>query len=156
MSYQATSLHQTHPVILRRKRDLCIRHCKSDPMLASVSRTSFLRCQEGDSEALGSIENLALQTDAVLTIEGLKLQYNTCFTCGVSWYQDHLSLDCSECGGYAMRRPCISCDGRCKSVWTRNLAATHELRRAQWEGQCTLETTKTTTSSDETIVEDTL
>ena len=24
------------------------------------------------------------------------------FRCGVSWYDNHISLDCPECGGYAL------------------------------------------------------
>lgn len=43
--------------------------------------------------------------------------------CGVSWHEDHVSLDCKECGGYAMSRPCPDCNGRCASKWTRNLPA---------------------------------
>lgn len=44
-------------------------------------------------------------------------------SCGVSWQQDHVSLDCRECGGYAMARPCPDCNGTCQSEWRRNLAA---------------------------------
>lgn len=43
--------------------------------------------------------------------------------CGVSWQEDHVSLDCSECGGYAMQRPCPNCEGKCQSIWRRNLVA---------------------------------
>jgi hypothetical protein len=41
--------------------------------------------------------------------------------CGVSWHEDHVSLDCRECGGYSLERPCPLCDGRCNSVWKRDL-----------------------------------
>lgn len=40
--------------------------------------------------------------------------------------------------GYALTRPCLSCDGQCPSLWTRNLAASHDHRQAQWEGHCVL------------------
>lgn len=45
----------------------------------------------------------------------------SCFTCGVSWAEHHVSLDCSECGGYAMERPCPTCEGTCGAVWKRDL-----------------------------------
>lgn len=41
--------------------------------------------------------------------------------CGVSWHEDHVSLDCRECGGYSLERPCPLCDGRCSNVWKRDL-----------------------------------
>ena len=42
--------------------------------------------------------------------------------CGVSWSDDHVSLDCSECGGYSLSRPCPMCDGKCKSQWQRDVS----------------------------------
>lgn len=61
-------------------------------------------------------------SEHVLTIEELKLQLSSCFTCGVSWVEHHVSLDCSECGGYALERPCPRCDGHCGATWKRDLA----------------------------------
>lgn len=43
--------------------------------------------------------------------------------CGVSWVEEHVSLDCPECGGYSMRRPCVDCDGNCEATWTRDFAS---------------------------------
>ncbi|KAL1139286.1 hypothetical protein AAG570_006272 [Ranatra chinensis] len=57
----------------------------------------------------------------VLSIEELRLQLNSCFTCGVSWQDDHVSLDCAECGGYSLERPCPICEGHCSAVWKRDL-----------------------------------
>ncbi|KAL1423850.1 hypothetical protein MTO96_020765 [Rhipicephalus appendiculatus] len=88
-----------------------------------------------------SVEDLAEQevptqgTDAV-TLEDLKSLYNCCFTCGVSWAEDQVSLDCAECGGYALHRPCVQCNGSCGTVWRRDLVASHKLRRSQWIGEC--------------------
>lgn len=47
----------------------------------------------------------------------------SCFLrrCGVSWSEEHVSLDCSECGGYSLQRPCPLCDGRCHTAWKRDL-----------------------------------
>lgn len=61
-------------------------------------------------------------TETVLTIEELRDQLNCCFTCGVSWADSHVSLDCSECGGYAMNRPCPKCEGACGAIWKRDLS----------------------------------
>ncbi|KAL0274831.1 UNVERIFIED_CONTAM: hypothetical protein PYX00_002860 [Menopon gallinae] len=76
---------------------------------------------------------------AVLSIEELRLQLNSCFTCGVSWQEEHVSLDCSECGGYSLERPCPMCDGQCDNMWKRDLTMTHASGRARWEGECGLE-----------------
>nr|CAD7260248.1 unnamed protein product [Timema shepardi] len=99
-------------------------------------------------------------SDAVLSIEELRLQLNSCFTCGVSWHDEHVSLDCRECGGYSLERPCPLCDGRCNSVWKRDLTmladalvvlsstaedkeievriSSHATGKARWEGECAL------------------
>lgn len=76
--------------------------------------------------------------DTILTIEELRAQLNSCFTCGVSWSEDHVSLDCSECGGYSLQRPCPLCDGRCHTVWKRDLTMSHASGKARWIGECGL------------------
>ncbi|KAF2880563.1 hypothetical protein ILUMI_25601 [Ignelater luminosus] len=75
-------------------------------------------------------------SEHVMTIEELRLQMTSCFTCGVSWAEDHVSLDCSECGGYALERPCVACDGVCGAVWKRDLNKSHGCSKAHWEGEC--------------------
>ncbi|XP_030752032.1 protein pinocchio [Sitophilus oryzae] len=74
--------------------------------------------------------------ETVLTIEELRDQLNCCFTCGVSWADSHVSLDCSECGGYAMERPCPKCDGACGTIWKRDLSTSHASGKAKWSGEC--------------------
>lgn len=60
--------------------------------------------------------------EAVLTIEEVHTQMNSCFTCGVNWAQQHVSLDCDECGGYALVRPCPLCEASaCGETWKRDL-----------------------------------
>jgi hypothetical protein len=85
---------------------------------------------------LDDIRNQHHNTQTMLTIEELKSHYNSCFTCGVSWTEDHVSLDCFECGGYSMQRPCPVCDGKCESTFRRDLAMSHAMRKACWEGEC--------------------
>ncbi|KAL1494502.1 hypothetical protein ABEB36_010089 [Hypothenemus hampei] len=72
----------------------------------------------------------------VLTIEELRDQLNCCFTCGVSWTENHVSLDCTECGGYSMERPCPKCDGACGAIWKRDLSTSHASGKAKWSGEC--------------------
>ncbi|KAG1657344.1 Protein pinocchio [Nymphon striatum] len=67
--------------------------------------------------------------DEVFRLEDLKIMYSSCFTCGVSWADGHVSLDCSECGGYAMARP------------------SHFVSYAQWEGTCAMRKADDTKSS---------
>ncbi|CAK9809383.1 hypothetical protein ANTQUA_LOCUS7019 [Anthophora quadrimaculata] len=76
--------------------------------------------------------------DTILTIEELRAQLNSCFTCGVSWSEEHVSLDCSECGGYSLQRPCPLCDGRCRTSWKRDLTMSHTSGKARWIGECGL------------------
>lgn len=73
-----------------------------------------------------------------LTIEELRLARNSCWLCGCNWQQDHVSLDCPECGGYALSRPCPNCDGKCQQVWKRNINTTHDSHKASWTGQCSI------------------
>ncbi|XP_049775453.1 protein pinocchio isoform X2 [Schistocerca cancellata] len=93
----------------------------------------------------------AAASEPVLSIEELRLQLNSCFTCGVSWQEEHVSLDCRECGGYSLERPCPLCDGRCDSVWKRDLTTSHASGKARWEGSCALEgaASNSTTSAGE-------
>lgn len=72
------------------------------------------------SDLVGS--PLEISVDNIVTIEELRMQLGSCFTCGVSWAEDHVSLDCSECGGYSMERPCPLCDGCCGATWKRDFA----------------------------------
>ncbi|KAI1280594.1 hypothetical protein HDE_13552 [Halotydeus destructor] len=80
----------------------------------------------------------------VITIEGLRSLYSSCFSCGVNWQDGHFDLDCRECGCYAMTRPCLDCDGKCGSNWRRNITLSHESRKANWEGECCFRQSKVT------------
>ncbi|KAH8376961.1 hypothetical protein KR093_002365 [Drosophila rubida] len=77
-----------------------------------------------------------INMDNVLTIEELRQHIGSCFTCGVSWTDDHVSLDCSECGGYSLERPCPLCDGQCGVQWKRDFAMSHACSKARWVGVC--------------------
>ncbi|KAL3227641.1 hypothetical protein MRX96_024063 [Rhipicephalus microplus] len=57
-------------------------------------------------------------------------------SCGVNWTEEQASLDCAECGGYALHRPCVHCNGICGGVSSRDLVASHKFRRSQWIGEC--------------------
>lgn len=141
VSYPSPALHESRTTVF--KKDRRIRHSKSDPVLVALSHNSFARCSDRDN-CWDSIEDLSQQqqqqqqsdgSDAI-TLEGLKSDYNCCFTCGVSWSEEQACLDCTECGGYALKRPCPHCNGSCDGLWSRDLDATHKKRRAQWLGEC--------------------
>lgn len=85
--------------------------CSSNFRRSSLSMSSSL------SDLVGS--PLEISVD-VLTIEELRQHMGSCMTCGVSWTDDHVSLDCSECGGYSIERPCPLCDGKCGVQWKRD------------------------------------
>lgn len=88
---------------------------------SSISMSSSL------SDLVGS--PLEISMDNVLTIEELRQHMGSCFTCGVSWTDDHVSLDCSECGGYSVERPCPLCDGQCGVQWKRDFTMVSFTRR---------------------------
>ncbi|CAH0563992.1 unnamed protein product [Brassicogethes aeneus] len=92
------------------------------------------------SHSLDDINQLSwgpgINHDHVMTIEELRLQMTSCFTCGVSWTDKHVSLDCSECGGYALDRPCMACDGTCGASWKRDFTQSHSCGKARWTGEC--------------------
>lgn len=81
-------------------------------------RNSIRSMSSSLSDLVGS--PLEISVDNVITIEDLRAQMGSCFTCGVSWTDDHVSLDCSECGGYSSERPCPLCDGNCGMIWKRD------------------------------------
>ncbi|CAO1306100.1 unnamed protein product [Diamesa serratosioi] len=75
-------------------------------------------------------------SDTMLTIEDLRAQLGQCFTCGVSWSEGHVSLDCQECGGYSSDRPCVTCEGACGQMWKRDFSLSHACSKARWVGIC--------------------
>lgn len=109
-------------VLFRNKYKLALVAARNEVFLFSSSSLTTL------SHSLEDITNCSwspqVHSDHVMTIEELRLQMTSCscFSCGVSWSDDHVSLDCSECGGYALERSCPICDGTCGAVWKRDLA----------------------------------
>ncbi|XP_005181677.2 protein pinocchio isoform X1 [Musca domestica] len=101
--------------------------------ICPLGRTS-LSMSSSLSDLVGS--PLEISMDNVLTIEELRQHMGSCFTCGVSWTDDHVSLDCSECGGYSVERPCPLCDGQCGVQWKRDFTMSHACGKARWLGVC--------------------
>ncbi|VVC44372.1 Hypothetical protein CINCED_3A001715 [Cinara cedri] len=83
-------------------------------------------------------DNIDLVSDIeqAVTLEELKGVFKYCFRCGVNWEQDHVSLDCLECGGYSLERPCPICVGHCRNTWKRDLEESHRSGEASWIGEC--------------------
>lgn len=86
---------------------------------------SYIFCRRNSLSMSSSLSDLVGSptdrlTDHVLTIEELRAHLGSCFTCGVSWTDEHVSLDCHECGGYSSKRPCPLCNGICGVIWKRD------------------------------------
>ncbi|XP_008179524.1 protein pinocchio [Acyrthosiphon pisum] len=84
------------------------------------------------------LDNMDLVSDLeqAVTLEELKEVFKYCFRCGVNWEQRHVSLDCLECGGYSLERPCPICAGHCRNIWKRDLEESHRSGEASWIGEC--------------------
>lgn len=87
----------------------------------------------------GDNESDQQQQQQYIAMDEQQQSLNSCRLCGCNWLQDHISLDCRECGGYALTRPCPKCDGSCEQLWTRNISATHDRHTAFWSGNCAFE-----------------
>lgn len=88
------------------------------------------------SSAMAAASALEVSSETVITIEELRAQLGSCFTCGVSWTDYQVSLDCSECGGYSLERPCMICDGNCGQPWKRDFTMSHACGKSRWQGVC--------------------
>lgn len=89
-------------------------HCSS---IRSSSVSSSL------SELASSSLDLSSSSHDTLNLEDIKIQLSQCcLTCGVCWKDEHFSFDCSECGGYSLLRPCLTCTGTCGALWSRDFA----------------------------------
>jgi len=42
-----------------------------------------------------------------------------CITCGANWTKGNYTPECNECGGGALKRSCIVCDGTCGNTWKK-------------------------------------
>lgn len=143
VGYPSSAVRDSGSGVLEQGKELRMRHSKSEPLLLLLSsRKSLTQCLDQDRKYFeASARSLAQQRIMrqkadTLSLENIRSHYNSCYTCGVSWREEHISLDCSECGGYAMHRPCARCNGHCEGVWDRDLAASHKQRLAQWLGDC--------------------
>jgi len=61
-----------------------------------------------------------------------------CSSCKAIWSQGEFGRDCPECGGGAMQRNCILCNGQCDSVYQRAVIDSWDSGEAHWIGSCNL------------------
>src|SRR5512136_244301 len=59
-----------------------------------------------------------------------------CLSCGAAWSNGEYSKDCKECGGGALERACIVCDGNCGTLWKRAIVDSNDTGEAHWIGSC--------------------
>ena len=120
---------------------------KSDPLIYTSCKIIVEDTESNDLESVvltpyglspATSHESIVSSEGILTIEELKIFLSSCLACGVNWCKNEFTMDCHECGGYAMTRPCPHCNGKCESQWKRDVAASHDLRRAVWTGECKL------------------
>ena len=61
-----------------------------------------------------------------------------CLTCGANWTQGNHTSGCNECGGGALKRSCIVCDGRCGNTWQKMPLDSNDSGEGHWMGFCGL------------------
>ncbi|XP_018562195.1 protein pinocchio [Anoplophora glabripennis] len=126
---------QNMPILFRMPSTMSL--ASVHPAELHSSRSSLTTLSHSLDDIADACWGAQMHSEAVMTIEELRNQLNCCFSCGVSWADSHVSLDCSECGGYALERPCPVCEGTCGTSWKRDLSMSHASGRARWTGECT-------------------
>ena len=77
----------------------------------------------------------ACQVIAMSTTEEMTYR---CSSCQAIWSEGEFEKDCPECGGGAMKRNCILCNGQCDSVYLRAVLDSWDTHEAHWIGSCKL------------------
>lgn len=80
----------------------------------------------------------ALAVDNLIRSPEYQRRFTMCQMCWCSWSQGETGHNCVECGGYALSRPCPVCQGRCDSIWHRDVEMSHSQHLAHWDGACCL------------------
>lgn len=62
----------------------------------------------------------------------------TCTSCGADWSGGAFTPGCDECGGGAMQRSCLLCDGSCGAVYERAPLDSIDFHMAHLTGACSL------------------
>ena len=61
-----------------------------------------------------------------------------CTLCGADWRQGAFTADCVECGGGAMERPCLVCNGACGATSLRCVHDSQDEQVGVWTFNCKL------------------
>ena len=59
-----------------------------------------------------------------------------CPACDADWSQGEHSSGCPACGGGAMERQCLVCEGACGATWKRAMLDSADTGEAHWIGSC--------------------
>lgn len=76
--------------------------------------------------------------EQLMASDDFKRRVNKCQLCWNCWHDEQCAQGCEECGGFAMSRPCPVCEGRCGSIWIREVDLSHSTHQAHWDGKCHL------------------
>lgn len=61
-----------------------------------------------------------------------------CTSCKACWSKNEFTEGCKECGGFAMTRYCPTCNGKCGSIWRRQVNMSNAYKEAFYKGGCKL------------------
>ena len=61
-----------------------------------------------------------------------------CQSCGANWTKGNYKLGCKECGGGALTRVCIICDGKYGNLWNKMPLDSNDSHEGHWMGFCGL------------------
>ena len=61
-----------------------------------------------------------------------------CNSCDADWSDGGFTDGCTECGGGAMTRNCILCNGKCGAEYSRAVIDSWDSGEAHWIGSCRL------------------
>ena len=61
-----------------------------------------------------------------------------CTQCHANWSSGQFTSKCSQCGGGALQRKCVLCNGRCGNVYHRATIDSWDSNEAHWVGNCGL------------------
>jgi hypothetical protein len=59
-----------------------------------------------------------------------------CYTCGADWSKGDWTKDCLECGGGALKGPCVFCGGKCGGESSRAIMDSNDFGIGHWVGIC--------------------
>jgi hypothetical protein len=61
-----------------------------------------------------------------------------CNNCESNWTAGEFDPGCAACGGGALERGCVICNGKCGQNWKKAIQDSNDSGEAHWVGKCDL------------------